>query len=208
MTKGYIYIMTNPCLKDMVKIGYATDVEARRRQLSTTALPYEYEVYAVYETPGNLEDKKLHRLIDSLNPDLRVSKNREFYIMKPEDAYGLLETIAIISGSQSRLQLMKRKVTGATEERQAIRRPSINFYECGLKDGDELVCIEDHTVRAVVAGERKVLYREQFTSLTAIMKEIKGVSAIAGPKYFTFNGENLLDIADRTQWRGNTDDEC
>ncbi len=43
-TKGYIYIMTNPALTDMVKIGYATDVEKRRKQLSTTALPYEYEI--------------------------------------------------------------------------------------------------------------------------------------------------------------------
>lgn len=34
--------MTNPCLHDMVKIGYASDVEARRKQLSTTALPFEY----------------------------------------------------------------------------------------------------------------------------------------------------------------------
>ena len=60
MSKGYIYIMTNPCLQDMVKIGYATNVEERRKQLSTTALPYEYEVYAAYETQGKLEDKKLH----------------------------------------------------------------------------------------------------------------------------------------------------
>ena len=30
MAKGYIYIMTNPCLKGMVKIGYARNVEARR----------------------------------------------------------------------------------------------------------------------------------------------------------------------------------
>ena len=54
---GYIYIMTNPALHDMVKIGYATDVETGRQQLSTTALLYEYEVYATYETSGNLEDK-------------------------------------------------------------------------------------------------------------------------------------------------------
>lgn len=46
MSEGYIYIMTNPCLHDMVKIGYASDVEARRKQLSTTALPFEYEIYA------------------------------------------------------------------------------------------------------------------------------------------------------------------
>ena len=66
--------MTNPALKDMVKIGYATDVESRRKQLSTTALPYEYEIYATYETSGKLEDKKLHKMIDNLNPDLRISK--------------------------------------------------------------------------------------------------------------------------------------
>ena len=52
MAQGFIYIMTNPCLKDMVKIGYATNVETRRKQLSTTALPYEYEVYATIRNKG------------------------------------------------------------------------------------------------------------------------------------------------------------
>lgn len=28
----------------MVKIGFSTDVETRRKQLSTTPLPYEYEI--------------------------------------------------------------------------------------------------------------------------------------------------------------------
>ena len=96
--------MTNPALKDMVKIGYATDVESRRKQLSTTALPYEYEIYATYETSGKLEDKKLHKMIDNLNPDLRISKNREFFILSPEDAYELLESIATISGTKDKLK--------------------------------------------------------------------------------------------------------
>ena len=61
MAKGYIYIMINPCLKDMVKIGYATNVEERRKQLSTTALPYDYEIFATYETSGKLEDKKTQK---------------------------------------------------------------------------------------------------------------------------------------------------
>ena len=41
--------MTNPCLKGMVKIGYARNVESRRKQLSTTALLTDYEIYATYE---------------------------------------------------------------------------------------------------------------------------------------------------------------
>ena len=46
MAKGYIYVFTNPALNGMVKIGFASDVERRRKELSTTALPYDYEVYA------------------------------------------------------------------------------------------------------------------------------------------------------------------
>ena len=199
MSKGYIYIMTNPALKDMVKIGYATDVEVRRKQLSTTALPYDYETYATYETPGKLEDKKLHKLIDDLNHDLRVSKSREFYIMSPEDAFELLEAIAIISGTQDKLKRVKE--IESNKSCQSIRKPSINFYKCGLKDGDELVCTEDPNIVVTVAGERKVLYKDELTSLSGIMKEFKNVDSIAGPHYFTHKGEPLVDIANRTQWK-------
>lgn len=195
-TKGYIYIMTNPALSNMVKIGYATNVEARRQQLSTTALPYEYEVYATYETNGNLEDKKLHKLIDNLNPDLRVSKNREFFIMTPEDAYELLEAIAIISGSQDKLQLVKP----VSKKEVYTKRPPIDFFACGLKKGDELVCSEDSNLKVVVDNEHKVLYNNELTSLSAIMKEVKGYS-VAGPNYFMYNGKSLIEIAEETQWK-------
>lgn len=198
MSKGYIYIMTNPCLQNMVKIGYAVDVEARRKQLSTTALPYEYEIYATYETSGNLEDKKLHKLIDNLNPDLRVSKNREFFVMKPQEAYELLEAIAIISDSQDKLHLFKEE---KSEHKQKTKRPAINFRECGIPIGAELVFIEDNSVIVTVESERKVLYNNEITSLSAVAGRIKGIKAIAGPSYFTYNGRLLTDIADETQWK-------
>ena len=138
-------------------------------------------------------------MIDNLNPDLRVSKNREFFVMSPENAYELLEAIAIISGSQDKLKRMKdvKKQTSM----QIIRRPAINFYKCGLKDGDELICTEDFNIVVVVKGERKVLYNNELTSLTAIMKKVKGYSNIAGPSFFTYKGEALTDIAERTQWK-------
>ena len=198
MKKGFIYIMTNPALQDMVKIGYATNVEARRQQLSTTALPYEYEVYATYETSGNLEDKKLHKLIDNLNSDLRVSKNREFFVMTPDDAYELLESIAIISGTKDKLTKLKGD---AESTQQTIRKPPIDFYKCGLKNGDELICTEDPSIKVTVQGEHKVLYNDELTSLSAVMKKVKGYKSIAGPSFFTYKGELITDIARRTQWR-------
>lgn len=197
MAKGYIYIMTNPCLHDMVKIGYATDVEERRKQLSTTALPYEYEVYATYETPGKLEDKKLHKLIDNLNPDLRVTKNREFFVMSPEDAYGLLEAIATISGSQGRLA--KRGAQGVTAPQKA-KKPAVNFAKCGIPVNAELVYIGDPNVTVTVVDEHKVLYNNELTSLSAVAKGIKGYP-VAGPSFFTYNGKLVCDIAAETQWK-------
>lgn len=198
MSKGYIYIMTNPALTGMVKIGYATDVEARRQQLSTTALPYDYEVYATYETPGKLEDKKLHKLIDNLNPDLRVSKNREFFVMAPEDAYELLEAIAMITGSQDKL--VKVAVTTSSVTDQKVKRPPMNFAKCGIPVGAELVFIEDPTIKVVVEDDRKVQYNGDLTSLSAVAGEIKGYS-VAGPRFFTYNGKLVADIAEETQWK-------
>jgi len=191
--KGYIYIMTNPALIDMVKIAYATNVEERRKQLSTTALPYEYEVYATYETNGNLEDKKLHQLIDDLNPDLRVSKNREFYVMTPEQAYQLLEAISIISGSTNKLKRTK-------QIKVAMKRPPIDFTKCGIPKGAELVYTEDSNIKVTVVNSHKVKYKEELTSLSAIVKNLKGYS-IAGPSYFTYNGKLITEIADETQWK-------
>ncbi len=196
MGKGYIYIMTNPALKDMVKIGFAADVEARRKQLSTTALPYEYEVYATYETSGNLEDKKLHRMIDNLNPDLRVSSNREFFVMSPQEAYDLLEAIATISGTTGKL----KKVKSSESKKQTVRKPPVNFARCGIPIGARLVYIEDPSVVATVVSERKVEYNSEITSLSAISDAIKGHST-AGPSMFAYNGKKVSDIARETQWK-------
>lgn len=199
MSKGYIYIMTNPCLKDMVKIGYATNVEERRKQLSTTALPYEYEIYATYETSGKLEDKKLHKLIDNLNPDLRVSKNREFFVMSAEDAYELLESIATISGSQDKLKRVAN-ISSQQNDEARKKKPAVNFAKCNIPVGAELVFIEDPTVKVIVESERKVSYNNEITSLSAVAGGIKGYS-VSGPQFFSYNGKLVCDIAAETQWK-------
>lgn len=205
--------MTNPCLHDMVKIGYASDVEARRKQLSTTALPFEYEVYATYETSGQLEDKKLHELIDTLNPKLRLAKNREFFAMSAEKAYRLLEAIAIISGSADKLKRVvpmhgedavsstkkQSHCQGSSGRRQ---RPAINFQKCGIPVGAELVFIDDDSVRVIVVDteKNKVEYNGEITSLSPLAEKLRNVSAIQGASVFIYNGKKITDIAEETQW--------
>lgn len=198
MPKGYIYIMTNPALLNMVKIGYSKDVEKRRKELSTTALPYEYEIYATYETEGKLEDKKLHTLIDKLNPELRVSANREFYVMTPEDAYELLEAIKDISGSTNKL--VKYKATPQTAP--TTKKPPINFAKCGIPVGAELVFVEDPTIKVIVSSDRKVTYKNEEVSLSTLVQELKQLkNKPQGTMFFTYNSRSLIDIANETQWK-------
>ena len=196
----------------MVKIGYASDVEARRKQLSTTALPFEYDIYATYETSGQLEDKKLHELIDTLNPKLRLAKNREFFAMSAEKAYWLLEAIAIISGSADKLKRVA-PIEGETvsdnsrkqphcSDSSGRKRPAINFKKCGIPVGAELVFIDDDSVRVTVVDteKNKVEYNGAVTSLSPLAEKLRNVAAIQGASVFTYNGKKITDIAEETQW--------
>ena len=114
MEQGVIYILTNPSFPDYIKIGYATDLERRLRQLNRSeTIPFAFRAYAIYEVESNLTDVVFHDLIDRLNPDLRSietfagrERKREFYAMSPEDAHGLLKCIAKISGTEQRLKKM------------------------------------------------------------------------------------------------------
>ena len=110
-SKGVIYILTNKAFSNLVKIGYADDLERRVAQLnSSDALPYPFEIYAYYTASCRLTDLKLHTLIDKLNPSLRTrstvngrARVREFFELSPEDAYSILEAIAEISDTKEHL---------------------------------------------------------------------------------------------------------
>lgn len=123
MSLGVIYILTNPSFKEYVKIGYADDLDARLKQLNNTeCTPFAFRVYATYEVEHRLTDINVHRLIDKLNPSLRSidtvegkKRVREFYAMSPEDAYEILETIAEISNTSSKL----KKIAPSVAEKEA-----------------------------------------------------------------------------------------
>lgn len=114
---GYIYILTNKSFKEnWIKIGYADDVQRRVNELSNTSLPFPFEIYAYYEIPkihGSMPDKKLHELIQTLNPDLRLAQNREFFEIAPWDAFNILESMAIIHNRTDKLHRNPKNEYGA-----------------------------------------------------------------------------------------------
>lgn len=63
------------------------------------------------------------RSIDTINDKVRV---REFYLISPEDAYELLEDIAIISGTKDRLHLYKPTKEEVIEEETAEKNRKLS----------------------------------------------------------------------------------
>ena len=108
-----------------------------------------------------------------------------------------MEAIAIISGSKDKLK--KKRITAKETDRKK-RKPPVDFFKCGIPKGAELVFIEDPAIICTVESNRKVLYHDELTSLSAIAEGIKGGS-VAGPSYFTYNGKLVADIARETQWK-------
>lgn len=94
--KGYVYILTNPSFReDWVKIGKSSrPVDIRSKELDNTAVPLPFEIYAtVKSSEYSYIESSLHEILTDL-ADKRIRKNREFFNIKPEEAFRYLKLIA------------------------------------------------------------------------------------------------------------------
>jgi len=202
--KGIIYILTNPCMPNLIKIGKTNqeEVKLRMAQLYTTGVPLPFEcVYAAVVKDMDKVEKALHT---AFGPD-RINPKREFFEI---DA---LQAIAIIKLLET--EDVTPKVGKQAEQIDAVeveagkvfaqKRPRLNFSEMGIPQGSVLVFHETGET-AVVHTSRSVIFRDEETSLTAATKLAAGdrfaYSVAPGP-YWTFEGKRLRDIYDETYSR-------
>ena len=92
---GYVYILTNKCLKGMVKIGMTSrPVNTRSKELFNTSLPMPFDEFASLKTSKFVEVEDLvHRILTKLTRK-RVNESREFYKIKPGEALEILEDVS------------------------------------------------------------------------------------------------------------------
>lgn len=214
MSKGVIYILTNPSFPEYVKIGYASDLEKRLKQLNRAeTIPFAFRAYAIYEVNSTLTDKELHKLIDMLDPDLRTietfdgkTRTKEFYAMSAERAFEILQCIAKISGTEDHLmrlspeghEIIDQEV--AEEISESSRRGPFSFTECGIPFGSAITYVEDESITATVVDDRHIEYKGITTSMSALARELKGFShAVQGTLWFKYQGEVLADLRDRLE---------
>jgi hypothetical protein len=90
---SYIYILTNPSLSGMVKVGMtAKHPQERADELHSTGVPTPYEVAAMWPVPlDELRswEQKAHNALGKY----RVARNREFFSIEADRAIKLLSVV-------------------------------------------------------------------------------------------------------------------
>ena len=99
-----------------------------------------------------------------------------------------------------------KKVTPSKEEKKeeqlanSIRKSAIDFYELGIKQGDEFTYIHNPNIKVKVLDNRNVEYNGEKTSLSALAQKLLGKkSPVQGTLHFSYNGEILKDLRDRIE---------
>ena len=90
--KGFVYVLDNPSLEGMVKIGATTKTPSKRcfELSSSTSIPTPFNI--VYSKPS-INPFKLESIVHSILDEYRVNKNREFFNVDADKAIILIEDI-------------------------------------------------------------------------------------------------------------------
>ena len=196
---GIVYILTNPAMPGIVKIGKTSraSINARLNELYSTGVPVPFECAFA----GRVSDEsRVEKAFHSAFGPYRLNPKREFFQIEPEQAIALLE-LMITEDVTPSLQEEANKVdtdAKAGSEKLKARRPVQNFIEMGIPEGSILQFTQGNETCTVLNG-RKVSYQGEETSLTALTKKLLGTDRPLQPSlYWQFCGRRLTDIYNET----------
>lgn len=92
MEYGIVYLLTNPVMPGLVKIGMTTreDIDARLRELYSTGVPVPFEcAYACRVKKSGCA--KIEKALHTAFSPQRINANREFFRIQVEQARAILE---------------------------------------------------------------------------------------------------------------------
>lgn len=201
---GYVYLLTNPAMPGIVKIGMTCreELDERLKELYTTGVPLPFEcAYAckVKQTKCREIENALHTAFD---PD-RLNPNREFFRIKPEQVIAIMKLFNV----QDATDEVQQELDNDTDEndkaavrKATSRRPPLNFHEMGMKEGDVLVWHDDENRKAFIVSERKVSFNDEECYLSTLSAQLVGAKHkhVAPCQYWKFNGRSLSEIYDET----------
>lgn len=198
-SEGIVYILTNPAMPGLVKIGKTSrdSVEIRLVELYSTGVPVPFECeYAARVEDANAVEQILH---EAFGP-YRINPKREFFDISSEEARDVLQPLGTedvtpeIQSEANSIDVESRPGV----ERLRSRRPNLDFHEMEIHPGAELKFTRaDESVEVI--DNKRVRYQGETYLLSKITRELLGTQNKVHPtRYWTYKGKSLREIYDET----------
>ncbi len=194
-----VYVLTNPAMPGLVKIGKTTqlEVEDRMKQLYGTGVPVPFDcAFACQVKDANEVEKALHFAFGNG----RINPNREFFRIEAERVIAVLKLLKVDDITTQFERQLEADVEAVDKQSaqnlKDTKRPRMNFHELGIPNGSILVS-KDGQVQITVVGEKKVDFNGTICSLTPATRKLLGLPddyPLQPSPHWTFNGKTVKEI--------------
>ena len=185
-----VYILINPTIPDLIKVGRTENLGDRIKSLSRHAgVPVAFECFYACEVEDSFKvEKKIH---DAFG-DHRVNPKREFFRISPERVRSALELAALreVTPEEELIEDAEERVAFDKEQE---RRGSFNFKMVGIKPGEILHWTRDENITAKVVDNKNVEFEGKVMSTSTSAALILGWKSAQGPAYWVYQNEILND---------------
>jgi len=193
---GIVYILTNPAMPGLVKIGQTTnEITNRLNELNTTGVPFPFDcLFACEVDDCKLVEDSLHKAFYPY----RVNPKREFFEIDPDQAIIILRMFSKKDVTPAISAEINKSVSTAEKEASEHykkRRPPLNFTQMGIPIGAKLIfSYGDEPVEVYVSSDRKVKTADsdEEKSLTQVTREVLELDYNIHPtQYWNYEGKSL-----------------
>lgn len=199
MKRGVIYIMTT-AVSGLIKIGQTGSANYQERMRFLENNGY-YNVSGLKRFFAiELEDySEKEHLLHEIFSKQQIGDSELFAL-----DYDLVRQLLLsFEGKVVYPKDVKREVEFNEVTKARTQGARFSFYRKGLKNGDEIVFIDDKEITAKVVGEREVQYGGQTWKLSPLAYklyeqrgELNTSGAYQGANYFLYQGKRLKDLPD------------
>jgi hypothetical protein len=194
-----VYVLTNPVMPGIVKIGKTTQLEVaeRMKQLYSTGVPVPFDcAFACQVKDATEVEKALHTAFGMT----RINPNREFFKLEPSNVIAVLKLLRVDDITQQFEEKLELDVPAEDKQSaQAFKRsmrPHMNFHELGIPNGSALFS-RDGAYHCEVVTEKRVRFEGEELSLTAATRKILGLPSeypLQPSPHWTFNGKTVKQL--------------
>ena len=204
--KKVVYILTNPSMPGIVKIGKTKNLEQRIKDLYTTGVPAPFECYYAVEVDAGVADEIEKLAHQGLKKDRIHSgrSRREFFAKAPDEAMAILKIAETMGGKPIEISepiVEKEEDKKALEKMKKIRA-QFNFNMIDVKPGTKLHLKKYEKTTCEVHDDKKVKFDDKVMSLSRAAElaleqaghEWAKKWGAVGTEWWCYNGRTLDEI--------------